>query len=720
MIVVPKVLTIFALLLALSAPLLAQTDEGTALIRGIRVRSEGSLETAVTLLREAAGDKKSTICDYAQFEIGETYFKAGKYPLAVPEYNKVIAGHPQSLLVPRAYLMAGKSQLNTKNYPRAISSFRQLIEKYPEAREAAEARYLTAKTLQKEGKWKEAYLAYEETDLYHPLSYFGKKSRQEIKALKKAHRKNLPRFKASDEALYKKGMTYFEQDDFEMAANIFNRLAREYPKSKYISQAWLMLGRAEMQVSKGYKAAISDLERASRLDGRAYYYLGLAHGRRGNFDPAIASLKQVITRYPDSGLADDAAYWIAYYQELSGRGAQALLDYYALITNFPCSKNVPAAIWRIGRIYYWNGDFKNAATYLHLAQVYPPGEDSPRCYYFEAKALERQGNRAAALEAYKKLAERFDHTYYAYRAQEKLKGFGIASASPHPFAGASFSSALNRIDNKNEEELAAIMEIWEQTNGKTLEDESSIEARVHLEKYKNLMELGLTGYAADEARYLVNITSDTEKDSLQTRLGEVLIQSGNYRAPIRFADRKIKTAVLAGNAHVLSDKIWELAYPRGYWKVVSSKAGPYQIDPYLTLAVIREESRFNPRAVSRSGARGLMQIMPRTGRGIARDLNLSSYRTKKLFIPDTNVEMGVYYLSNLIKNFCNNEYLALAGYNGGPNKIKKYVKSWYNGDLALLDIDEFVESIPNRETRLYVQKVMGSYFEYKRIYSRKG
>lgn len=710
---------VFALLLALSAPLFAQTDEGAALIQGIRTRSEGSLETAVTLLRDAAGDKKSPICDYAQFEIGETYFNAGKYLSAVPEYNKVITGHPQSLLLPRAYLMQGKSYLNAKNYAHAKKSFDHLIARYPEVREAAEARYLTARTLQKEGKWKEAYLAYEETDLYHPLSYFGKKSRIEIKALKKAHRKNLPKFKASAAALYKKGMAYFEQDDFEMAANIFNRLAREYPKSKYISEAWLMLGRAEMQTSQ-FGSAISDLERASRLDGRAYYYLGLAHGRRGNFDPAIASLKQVVTRYPDSGLADDAAYWIAYYQELSGRGAQALLDYYALITNFPYSKNVPAAIWRIGRIYYWNGEFKNAATYLHLAQVYPPGEDTPRCYYFEAKALERQGNRAAALEVYKKLAERFDHTYYAYRAQEKLKGYGIASTNPHPFAGASFSAALNKIDNKNEDELAAIMEIWEQTNSKALEDESSEEARVHLEKYKSLMEIGLTNYAADEARYLVNITSDAEKDSLQTRLGEVLIQSGNYRAPIRFADRKIKSAILAGKAYSLSDKIWELAYPKGYWKVVSSKTGSYPVDPYLTLAVIREESRFNPRAVSRSGARGLMQIMPRTGRGIAKDLKFSSYRTKKLFIPDTNVEMGVYYLSNLIRNFSDNVYLALAGYNGGPNKIKRYVKSWYNGDLGLVDIDEFVESIPNRETRLYVQKVMGSYFEYKRIYSRKG
>ena len=114
-----------------------------------------------------------------------------------------------------------------------------------------------------------------------------------------------------------------------------------------------------------------------------------------------------------------------------------------------------------------------------------------------------------------------------------------------------------------------------------------------------------------------------------------------------------------------------------------------------------------------------MQIMPRTGRAIARDLHQAGFRTRKLFTPALNIEMGTYYLSNLVRNFGGNVYLSLASYNGGPNKIKKYVKSWYNDNLSSVDIDEFIETIPGRETRLYVQKVMGSYFEYKRLYDRK-
>jgi soluble lytic murein transglycosylase len=718
---------VITLVLVSSLPTLAQTSEGETsalFLRAVQASPEVSVEAAALLLKQAVADENFVLRDYAQFELASRLYGTAEYSAAVPEFYKVITDHPRSILITRSYLMLGKSYFNQNNFPQATKTFKYLADKHPDCNEAAEARFLTAKALDKQGDWKAAYLAYEETDLYHPLSYFGKQSRLAIKALKKAHKKKLPHFKTTAAALFRKGMAYFEQDDFEMAANIFNRLAREFPKSKQVGEAWLMLGRAELQINK-YSSAISDLQRASRgpvsLAGRANYYLGLAYARRGYYDEAIACLSKVVKRYPESGFADDSIYWIAYYHEILGDTKEALSGYYGLITDYPSSSSVPAAIWRMGKIYYWNSDFKNASVYLHMAQDkrYASSEDSPRCYYFEAKALERLGAQNAALEVYNKLIKRFDHTYYAYRAQERLRALGENIPAPNPFNGEEFAYALNEVGGKDQEELAAIMEIWEQSNAEALSSASSEEARFHLEKYKELMNLGLSDHAADEARYLVNITSDTEKDTLQTKLGEVLIQSGEYRTPIRFADRKVKSAIIAGKPDAVPKKIWQLSYPKGYWKHVSSQARNFGLDPYLVLAVIREESRFNPRAISRSRARGLMQIMPRTGRAIAEDLDLKKYRLSKLYEPAVNIEMGTYYLSNLVKNFKNNAYLALAGYNGGPNRVKKYVKNWYNGNWDLVDIDEFIESIPSRETRIYVQKVMGSYFEYKRLYERK-
>lgn len=724
-------ITTISLLLLLSTPLFAQSLEGGAVIapsrsaltfaQAFKLRAETSSEAGLPLLRACVADNNFGLRDYAQFELAKTFFDDGNYRSAVPEFKAFISAFPDSLLLPQAKLALGKSYFNLKNYQKAISTFSNLVADKPDSEVAPEAKYLVGRAYEQQKQWSAAYLAYQETDLNYPLSFFGRQSRLSSAELKKKHKKNLPRLKATAKALYKQGMSYFADNDYENASNVFNRLAREFPKSKYVGEAMLMLGRAEMQT--GNPAAISDLERASEgppnLAGRATYYLGLTYGRRGNYDRAIKTLAKVPARYPDSDLCSDAVYWSAYFKESSGDLNGALRSYYDVINNYPGSQSVPAAIWRIGKTYYWNSDFKNAATYLNLAQNYPAGEDTPRCAFFEAKAQERLGNRAAALDIYDKLIKRFDHSYYAYRAKEKLKGAGHALNEPATFDGEEFSQALNNLDENDQTGLAAVMEIWEQTKVNPTQLASSQEVQAHLAKYKELMSLGVTEYAADEAKYLVNLTSDVERDSAQIRLGEMLIRSGEYKTPIRFADRKVKDAIVAGKSSTLPKKIWQLAYPKGYWSNVAAKADSFGLDPYLVLAVIREESRFNPRAVSHSGARGLMQIMPRTGRVIAKDLDKTGFRTRKLFTPALNIEMGTYYLSNLVKNFKGNVYLSLAGYNGGPNKIKKYVKSWYNDNLGLVDTDEFIESIPGRETRLYVQKVMGSYFEYKRLYGRK-
>lgn len=196
-------------------------------------------------------------------------------------------------------------------------------------------------------------------------------------------------------------------------------------------------------------------------------------------------------------------------------------------------------------------------------------------------------------------------------------------------------------------------------------------------KYRTLMELDLVDYAQEEARVIIKLTGSITHESIEVR---------------------------------------KLAYPKGYFEKVERYSRSFGVDPYLALAVIREESRFNPRALSRSRAHGLMQIIPSTGKILAKRLSITPYRRSKMYEVDTNIMMGTYYLADLIKRFDGNVALALAGYNGGPVRIKKLVNNWYNGDMRNLDIDEFIEFIPMRETRYYVQKVLGSYYEYKRLY----
>ena len=179
-----------------------------------------------------------------------------------------------------------------------------------------------------------------------------------------------------------------------------------------------------------------------------------------------------------------------------------------------------------------------------------------------------------------------------------------------------------------------------------------------------------------------------------------------------YAESKCREALRTGEFDKIPPEIWQFAYPRVYYKHILESSLEFGMDPYLILAVIREESRFDPGVVSWAKAHGLMQIIPSTGKGIARLMGIRPYYRSRLFEPRTNIRMGTYYLSTLIKRFNGNVYLALAAYNGGPNNVKR----WWSKKSKDADIDEFVEYIPFYETRRYVQKVMKSYREYIRIY----
>lgn len=158
---------------------------------------------------------------------------------------------------------------------------------------------------------------------------------------------------------------------------------------------------------------------------------------------------------------------------------------------------------------------------------------------------------------------------------------------------------------------------------------------------------------------------------------------------------------------------WQLFYPLHYEEEIQQAAQNYSLDPYLLFAIIYVESRFDPGVESRSGARGLMQIMPRTGAWIAENMGRLEYGEEDLFDPVTNISFGSWYLSHLIKSFSGDLTLALAAYNAGTGNVRSWLwqdiwdgtrKSW--------------EDIPFQETREYLEKVFRIYDTYERVYQR--
>jgi len=135
------------------------------------------------------------------------------------------------------------------------------------------------------------------------------------------------------------------------------------------------------------------------------------------------------------------------------------------------------------------------------------------------------------------------------------------------------------------------------------------------------------------------------------------------------------------------------------------------VDPALLAALICQESTFEPSATSRAGARGLMQVMPATGRRIARELGVR-FRLTSLHDPETSLDFGTHYLSRALEREAGRAERALAAYNAGPHRVA----NWTSRDPEVAS-EDFVEDIPFTETRLYVMTILGAREQYRRLYS---
>jgi len=671
----------------------------------------GQLSEALYYLNSTLADPAFILGDYAQYDRGEVYFMNGNYLLAAEEYRKISS---ESVLYPEALYKSAESHQRAFSLEEAARNYKDYFLNFPDEIKAPQAGLELAQIFKQLGDHKAAFRIYNQVDFYYPLSSQAKASRLMIRKLAKLHR--MPVYKAQPKELFKKGLAYLKRGDFNEAEAVFFRLARDYPKSKYVGEAFLMMGRAELSEGK-LSEAISNIEKSLGYaqrgrQGRNLYYLGRAYGRRGIYVKGMVYMKKVLDFYPQSSYADDACYYLGLYYEYYHSPQAAISTYLYLAEKYPQSNYVDKVLFRAGILLYKAYDFENAYRVFAASRDRRVGEETPKCLLWWGKLAERLGRPEEAGGVYYYLAERYDHTYAAYRAREGLSRLHYQAPGGKRIKKNNLSEVLSNIDGTEEDdqqELEALMGAWQENHPALNKDLAD-----NLIRYKALVEAGITEYAVLEARKITSLSGNQE--SAQITMGKILHKAGEYRTPIGLTEGKVKDAVLMGKPDLLPYEVWQLAYPLGFFDEVLKFSKQNNLDPYLTLAVIREESRFNPKALSRSRAYGLMQIIPSTGRLLAKDLGISPFRRNQMYQVETNLQMGTYYLKNLISDFDGNVALALAGYNGGPGRIRKWVNNWYNGDMRNLDIDEFIEYIPLRETRYYVQKVLGSYYEYKRLY----
>ena len=155
---------------------------------------------------------------------------------------------------------------------------------------------------------------------------------------------------------------------------------------------------------------------------------------------------------------------------------------------------------------------------------------------------------------------------------------------------------------------------------------------------------------------------------------------------------------------------WQALFPKPFWPDLKRYSSQNALDPYLVASLIRQESEFNPAALSRKNAVGLMQLLPKVGKGVAKQEKLRHYSAQQLFTPAINLQLGTRYFRTMVDKFGAFEY-ALAAYNAGSDRVEDWL-----GQGKYRDPQEFVESIPFTETREYVQAILRNANVYRQLY----
>jgi len=226
-----------------------------------------------------------------------------------------------------------------------------------------------------------------------------------------------------------------------------------------------------------------------------------------------------------------------------------------------------------------------------------------------------------------------------------------------------------------------------------------------------LMALGLFDEAADDIprRYGLHPLRNALSQSLALNRGSA------SRASIYAIEVLMNGVPDDYVPELLPMSVRQLLYPRYFYEFIDEDAKKFGSDPTLVLAIMREESRFNPRAKSEAAARGLLQFIITTARDIGREVGLVDLTPEDLYDPRVIIRLGAKYVATLSKRFEGNRYKAAASYNAGPNQVALWSRlSPAPGD------DFFLSSINFDETKDYVRKVMNSYKRYDEIYGAGG
>lgn len=613
------------------------------------------------------------LADSAAYRLAKLYEGMNNDIKAIKWYTQLAEDYPTSAYVSEAKWALAELHLKHRQYTEAKSHLVGIID---ERRYAREATYASARCEEGLGNYTTAFQIHQKLIAEKHSDTVADNAVGKLKMLARNHKS----LKLTTQDRLHCGLVHYYHGSWKSAIDELTPLtttsnlklrgrARYYMAQSYQGRKWYNTA------MKQYNAVIILGDKTDYLT-RAHYQIAQCYRKKGSLTTAVNRLESFVKRYPWSKLVDEALYDIAQIHEKQENSTLALKAYSRLIDVAPGGEYADWAAWRIGWKRFDQKQYEESyKAFEGLKENFPGNRYAMGAHFWMAKIRERQNKPELARKIYTEVAKA-RYWYYSARAKAIL-GITASELEPKDVPDAELPSQEACPDH-----LSKLMKL-------KLYEDAIYQVKRYIEKTPN---------AAKECFYA--LITCYENLSMYGKAREVV-----EKALVSPSFEKQASSELA--------KLRRLLYPLHYERLVKKYAKEYNVETALIFAMILEESRYRRDAISWAGAIGLMQIMPATGRELARQLNIRRFRSSMLKDPEINIRMGTKYIGYLNSIFDGNAMLVSGAYNGGPGRMQRWLDS-----KNIKDLDEFVEKITIRETRLHIKKVINSYDNYVEIYGQ--
>jgi soluble lytic murein transglycosylase len=643
---------------------------------------------AAALLDSDIFKNKTKLADHALWMRGQSLAAAGQHGEAMAAYQRLVNDYPDSIRLREAKLAWASSAIVSGRAVEVPPMLIELAEK-----KDGDALLVTAKAYEAQGSQTEAVNYYRRAFFFGAGSAAAKESEAKLTSLSQ------PLTPQNAEEITARADRLLNQKNYNEAVAAYLQLANGFPVS-LTPQTRLRRLTALAQAGRMTEAvgAMNSLPTgaAEREEGQRQLVLGYAKAKQ--WPAARAAAETMRASFPNGKLVAKTFIDAGLIARDAKMQMEEAFYFNTAVGSFPNAVEIAQAQFEASWVAHENGNFALSSQMLteHLARY--AGKDTANrgtAGYWAARDSERAGKIAEACALYDGVVYRYNANWYGYLATSRLAA--MRSQGKCPSTQAPNDLVARAVANLKVVSVAA------ETAGPN--------EKQRVEKSDELSIVGLFDWSIAE----LNEAKKTAANSPSINMA--LARHHRWKGDNTAAFVALKNSY-PDYAQMFPEEMgreeWSIFYPLIHWNEIKYWSAQRGLDMYKVAGVIRQESVFMPRAASPAKAYGLMQLIMPTAISTARKYGASVPSSPEmLFGPTLNIELGTAYMKDQLAKYGRIEYMAVA-YNAGPGRVTQWRAS------LPAEIDEFVEEIPFRETKQYVQGVIRNTAQYRRLYDENG